>query len=270
MQSQVFGVTSDDELAQTWEAEVEALGSTLDNADRILAAARELDKKLIAEAFSDAHRTANAGSGSMALDPVDPRPVAASAEGHVEVSRLRMELEQARLDAQENQKARTEAEQELAAAQASVRNERDRVRVMEAELQEERTKIEVECRRRDTLLRRIDELEELADQNAASLQNRDPAGPGGTHGEASGSPSRGPGTETAATERISEEFSKLDDLFGRLEKTLAELDDQSQKLSHFVEKDSSSESHSEDGPKAGSASESFSMDAPKTGSFQFM
>jgi len=225
MRSQVGVVASDDELAQTREAgaEVEPLGATMDNADRILAAARELDKQLIADAFSDAKRLVHVQSGADVLNDFFPSPAAALPEGQ-EYSRLQLALEQAQVEAQESQKAKTQAERELAAARASLRNERDRVRVMEAELQEERAKLEVESRRREALLRRIDELEELVNQNAASSLNRDPAGPGGTHGdEASGSASREAGS--ASADDRSEEFSKLESLFERLDQTLAELDD---------------------------------------------
>eukprot|EP00931_Biecheleriopsis_adriatica_P092121 TRINITY_DN65943_c0_g1_i1.p1 TRINITY_DN65943_c0_g1~~TRINITY_DN65943_c0_g1_i1.p1 ORF type:complete len:243 (-),score=67.48 TRINITY_DN65943_c0_g1_i1:94-822(-) len=222
-------VTSDDELAQTFGADAadalsDGFGDTLANADRILEAARELDRRLIADAFAEAQRVAEI-SGIAAATPPD-----ATAES-LEVQKVRVALNQARLEVEEKERQRYRACQDLTATQRLLEAERESTKLLSTELQEERRKLLLESSKREALERRCEELEDLT-RDATSTHDRDPAGPGGTHGEATAMEER-----TGPHNITSEDFDKIVCSAGKLGQSLQDVEKCSRHLWTFASTD---------------------------------
>lgn len=215
----VASVTSDDELAQTLEDGADALDLTLENADRILAAARELDKRLVADAFA-----AQAPGPGVLQDVKEEGRAAAD---NAELRRLELALDRAYLELQDKERIRADAERDLAAARASLRNERDRVKVLENDLQEERHQVELERRRREALAARCEELAARCEELEANLIEQSPAEP-----ELPAEDFQDQIEEQQAAQR--KQFEEIGIISGRLDRTLAELESHSRQLSEFV------------------------------------
>lgn len=212
-----MSVSADDELAQTWDEAM--LGATLDKADRILAAARELDRKLIADTFTEAQRS----TFQDRIEPVDgfwgvPED---------EYARLRAALSDAKFQLQEETRGRIVAERELATLRLALREEREKVKKLQTTAEEERHKLLLELSHREVLEARCKELEALhvqaTDERRAAeerlLANKE-------H-----STVQAVNSAQSAAEYYAKDFSELELLAGRLEQTLAELAEHGQSLS---------------------------------------
>ncbi|CAE8629269.1 unnamed protein product [Polarella glacialis] len=205
------GVTPDDELAQTRVQGSESLGATLDKADRILAAARELDRKLVTQAFEDAKVPAF-------YAVLEEAPESPGQE--TEVQRLRKALADAERIVQEESRRRAAMESQLSISRAALQLERDRALALEGKLHEERQGFSAE---RARLLRLCQELEELGHQSTPG-SGRDPAGPGGTHGEAATAGAQAPKQGTGDT------WTEVSDIAERLDQTLSEIEERGRAL----------------------------------------
>eukprot|EP00933_Yihiella_yeosuensis_P054546 TRINITY_DN5300_c1_g3_i1.p1 TRINITY_DN5300_c1_g3~~TRINITY_DN5300_c1_g3_i1.p1 ORF type:complete len:274 (-),score=83.85 TRINITY_DN5300_c1_g3_i1:74-895(-) len=268
----MFGsVASDDELAQTWDpnatAEGVALGVTLEKADRILAAARELDQRMVAEAFADAQigrfgdpsfaskvQSVERQHGSTGSSPgvfcLAEQKKGLLPDQEQEIQRLQRELAEARKGLEDEKVFRLAAERELASAYLSIQSEKEKARVLANELQEERQKVRTELARNESLQKRCEELEELAAAATTSVDASAGSGcSGGTgdkamdaapHCEAEG---RAPNEDHLQLQLKEDLKSKVGQMLERLDGTLAELEKQGNLLSSTIAAKDDDEDH---------------------------